>query len=262
MGGRLASATPLFLLGAARSGTTILAKILNSHPDILMTNETAVLLALAGLIKKSRQGVTAGVWYGKTYNVLWADLLRQRAKELVVDFYEQIAAAEGKESVAFWGDKHPYYCDCLEFIHELFPNAKYIFIIRDPRDVATSIAQMVSVPLAMGISSVARFLEAYDAFFQNHPELPIYMVKYEDLVADYRTTTMGVLDWLGLPMTPEVERFVQERSSRDAHTPMTDDIPRRDFRMSVGRWREVFGEEEWRLALRRLGAFLKRYGYI
>jgi hypothetical protein len=62
----LAGAEPLFLVGAARSGTTILAKILNSHPKILMTDETAVFLALSGLIEKSREGVSAGLWYGKT----------------------------------------------------------------------------------------------------------------------------------------------------------------------------------------------------
>ena len=61
----LAVAKPLFLIGAPRSGTTMLTRILNSHARILLTNETAVLLQLADIIGKSRIGRKAGMIYGK-----------------------------------------------------------------------------------------------------------------------------------------------------------------------------------------------------
>ena len=57
----LAGARPLFLIGSPRSGTTLLAKILNSHPRVLITNETAVFLQLDENIRKSRRGWGWGV---------------------------------------------------------------------------------------------------------------------------------------------------------------------------------------------------------
>lgn len=257
----ISKSAPLFVLGAARSGTTILAKILNSHPRILLTDETAVFLALSGLIANSREGVTAGLWYGKTYNSLWADLIASKSRELVLEFYERIAQAEGKENLLFWGDKHPQYCNCLDFILEIFPNARFVFLAREPRDVAVSLAEMNKLVFREGIEAVKVFFDRYHTFFAAHPELPLFMLKYEDLVNDYLKATQSVLGWLGLAMDSQVETFIRQRASLDAHGPMLAGETSKDFSRSVGRWRNVFGQEDEALARSLLGDVLTRYGY-
>lgn len=252
----------MFLVGAARSGTTILAKILNSHPKILMTDETAVFLALSGLIEKSREGVSAGLWYGKTYNVLWADFLQEKARDLVLGFYERVAREQGRQDLAFWGDKHPHYCNCLEFIYHCFPNARFIRLIRDPRDVATSIAEMNQWSLEEGIRATAIFLDEYESFFLGHRGLPVFELKYEDMVRNYTETTGKLLAWLGLGMAPEVANFISENAGPNAHTAMTEDVPIRNFATSVQRWRKVFDSTHEMLAMEIFGRYLERYGYL
>ncbi len=258
---RLEHAQPLFVLGAARSGTTILAKILNSHPRVLMTNETAVFLLLAGVVEKSRLGVRAGLWYGKTYNHLWAELIKEQSLPLVRKFYERIAKEEGKTQLAFWGDKHPHYANCLDFIYELFPQARYVFLRRDPRDVAVSIARMNNWSSAEGIRAAEGFYRRYRGFFDRHPELPVFHLRYEELVRDYAHAAGQVFHWLGLEPTPEVEQFLSLRARRDAHTSMGYADPERDFSSSVGRFRQVFSDEDHALAEEVLGPYIRQLGY-
>lgn len=261
MGERLEHAQPLFLLGAARSGTTVLAKILNSHPRVLMTDETAVFLLLAGVIEKARVGVREGLWYGKTYNQQWAELLKEQARPLVRKFYERIAKEEGKTQLAFWGDKHPHYAACLDFIHELFPQARYVFLRRDPRDVAVSIARMNNWPLAEGIRAAEEFYRLYREFFDRHPELPVFHLRYEELVRDYAHAAGEVFHWLGLETTAEVEQFLALKARRDAHTPMREEDPEQDFSRSVGRFHQVFSEEDHALAEEVLGPYVRQLRY-
>ena len=78
--------TPLFLIGVPRSGTTLLCRMLNSHPAILVTNETGVCSQLHNLILKSAQGRVAGTSFGKEYYELWSNQLDTAAPQLIRDY--------------------------------------------------------------------------------------------------------------------------------------------------------------------------------
>lgn len=258
---KVRDAKPLFLIGPPRSGSTILAKTLNTHPNLLMTDETAVFLALAALIEKSHKGVKEGLWYGKTYNHLWADLLQEKSRELIWEFYDRIAAHEGKKALQFWGDKHPHYCNCLDFIYELFPDSRFIFLVRDPRDAAVSLAKLNNWSLEKAIEGLYVFFSRYQRFFSRFSKIPMYQLRYEELVSNYQAETARVFGWLGLPWAKETEQFIAERAGRDAHTEMGDDVPWRNFSQSVGRWREVLNPSQVRLAHQLLGEFMARFSY-
>jgi hypothetical protein len=249
------------VVGPARSGTTILAKLLNSHPQILITDEAAIFLTISGIIANSRKGVGAGLWYGKTYNQEWADLLQEKAKDLAFDFYQRVAAAEKKESLSYWGDKHPHYSSILPFINSLYPEARFIMLVRDPRDVAVSLAEMNKWTLPEAILGAALFFSQYRLFFSQNPHLPRLHVRFEEMVKDYLATAARVRNWLELPVTREVEEFCQEKAFRDAHGPMTADTEKKNFAHRVGRWRSVFGPAEERLANELLAPFILEHGY-
>lgn len=117
-------------------------------------------------------------------------------------------------------------------------------------------------PLEEGIKATAVFLESYEAFFSSHSDVPVFVVKYEVMVADYTRVVSDVLAWLGLDVAPEVEQFIVKNARRDAHTAMTEDVPVRDFRNSVQRWRKVLTQAQENLAMEMFGHFLKRYGYL
>jgi hypothetical protein len=143
----------LFILGSPRSGTTFLASLLgptkfgepfesqfiikynkrlSTYGDITslarlsrlvtdIASERAVLQWDVRLSAEEIKGKLGGVF---TY----ADVVNEICLKLL--------ATKGKE---FWGDKTPHYLSNVNELVELFPNAKFIYIVRDGRDVALSL---------------------------------------------------------------------------------------------------------------------------
>ncbi len=259
---RLDGAIPLFLLGSPRSGTTLLARILNAHPAVLMTNESAVFLQLNDNIVKSRRGVRAGLLYGKTYNDLWAEHLAENARRLIESYYEKICQAEGKERLRYWGEKHPHHSDCLPFLEALYPDAKYLYIVRDPRDTACSIAEMTQVEFTRALGNWRKFTDKYEGFFQSLGADRRFCLRYEDLVANYSGLTEKILDWLGLDIAEAVSLFLANFRDVDAHAIRAVRLQRQDFqKTSVGRWKRELSEGDRQLAVEVAGDFMDRYGY-
>jgi hypothetical protein len=193
----LKDAAPLFVIGCPRSGTTLLAKILNEHPAVLMTNETAVFLFLADAIDKSRVGYAAGLLYGKEHNYLWAEHLARHSRPLIESYYARIAVKLGKRKLRYWGEKHPHHAECFDFIEKLYPAARYIYIVRDPRDSALSIMHMLGIPFAEALAKWKVISNACEQFVTTRGVTELYQLRYEDLVNDYDGISRQVFAWLG-----------------------------------------------------------------
>jgi hypothetical protein len=255
-------AIPLFPIGCPRSGTTLLARLLNAHPAVLVTNETAVFLQLHENIVKSREGSPAGLPYGKEYNAVWADHLAGRATALIEAFYERVRAMERKSQLRYWGDKHPHHSHCLPFIAELYPQARYVYLVRDPRDVACSIGRMASADHAEVLRSWRDMADQYEAFVQGLGPDRVLTLRYEDLVEDDQGTARRVFDWLALDYAPEVEAFLLGHRDIDVHTIGSAEPRQADFRVeSIGRWRRELSASDIELAADVAGAFMTKHGY-
>ena len=288
------NATPLFPLGSPRSGTTILAKILNAHPKILMTDETSVILQISENIKKSKIGRKSGVEYGRSYPTLWAEHLTSQAGSLIEDFYEKIRDFEGKEDLVYWGEKHPHHSHqgCLEFIENVFPTARYIYIVRDPRDVALSISKMRNVSFIDALNTWKKFADNYEAYFKTLDKSRYTLSLYEDLVGDYKGRTNEIMKWLSIPNTEEVESFIDNFKDVDVHAvgrkvwqndPVLLDVNmkggwaenvlqrikeavRVDKNInfgskSVNKWKQVLSSREKKYATSLARDYIEKYGY-
>ena len=126
---------PIIVFGAPRSGTTYLQELLNMHPDVFVSHETRIFAwlhdAVSVLTHEDRCLVT--------YREQFIDHLRSALPQVIRDFYRSLAA-----DAIYWGDKNPHYADwnndgCLELIADLFPNARFIDLIRDGRHVVSSL---------------------------------------------------------------------------------------------------------------------------
>ena len=262
-------AVPLFPIGAARSGTTIVARILDAHPEILMTNETTVFLQLSHIIEKSRDGIKSGVIYGKEYHELWADHLLEYAKDLIEEYYAKIAAQRNAQQLKYWGDKHPHHSSCLSFIDNLYPEARYIYILRDPRDVACSIAKMNSGSFVQALSAWKSFTIKYERFIEKLDPGRIYYLRYEELVGDYTKGCRQLLTWLGLDFPVQVEKFLTQYKNIDAHAFQSGLTQWQTLRLhhekfkdkSVGRWKRETSRQDQEEAIREVGDYLEKYGY-
>lgn len=260
----ISKAAPLFPIGCPRSGTTLLCNVLNSHPRILMTNETAVFLQLGYIIERSRAGYSAGILYGKEHHQLWAEHLEEQARGLIETYYEKIAQREKKKSLIYWGEKHPHHMDCFTLLTSLYPAARYIYIVRDPRDTACSIAAMNRTDRTEALRVWKIIIGKYEVFLNGLDSRFLLVIRYEDFVRDYEEAARKIFRWLGVDYAEEVSTFLSRYRSVDAnHLWMPEEEQRRaDFpSQSVGRWRREFTEEEKGFAEELVSDFLQKYDY-
>lgn len=254
----LPGARPLFLIGCPRSGTTFTANLLNSHPEVLMTSETAVFILADDIIKKAREGVASGINYGKQYHGLLSDMLARNYRSLIEAYYERIADEQQRQYLSYWGEKHPHMHECIDRVEAEFPGARYVYIVRDPRDSACSIADMIGVDYVSAINNWKVFADAYEAFVATLAPNRVLTLRYEDIVDDYYAAATTVFKWLELPIAAQVLDFIHAAKDIDAHTTRT----KKNFvAKSIGRWKGRLGSNDIDLTNALVGDYLDKYGY-
>ena len=124
---------PIFIIGAQRSGTSLLRRILNSHSRIACPPETKYLYPFSQILRDTKS--LAGL------DSLGYD--RQHVAAAVASFgrsfLDEYARAQGKSR---WAEKTPNYVDCLPELWELFgvTGARFVLIVRHGLDVAASLS--------------------------------------------------------------------------------------------------------------------------
>jgi len=256
----LEGAKPLFVIGVPRSGTTMLARLLNSHPEIVQTYETAAFLLLDSIVKNTKRGFEAGILYGKEYSALWSDRLARSARGIIEDFYSDVLVEEGRTRLRYWGDKHPHHNACLPFIERLYPNAHYIYLVRDPRDVACSIAEMNACEFAEAMDVWERMSRSYEAFGDAGAPKRLHLVRYEDIVMAYEETLETIFAWLDVEFSDEHRQAISELKATDFHKPQH--LATKKFSdESMGRWRSQLSGHDHEHALSKAGGYMQKYEY-
>jgi hypothetical protein len=112
---------PIFLIGAARSGTTILGELLGKHEDVAYWIEPKYIWNYANREQEN--------------DIRTADEATDNIKVYIRKKFENYVT---KHKATRFLEKTPSNCFRVEFIHEIFPNGKFLHLIRDGRDVALS----------------------------------------------------------------------------------------------------------------------------
>jgi hypothetical protein len=137
---------PFFIVGSARSGTTFLRLTLNAHPDVAVPPESRFITELhtsgdevdvEAFLQRLAAHKRFEAW-GLPISAVRTELDgTQRASyaSAISAVYRAYAKSQGKSR---WGDKTPRYVEHIPEIDRLFPDARFIHLIRDGRDVALS----------------------------------------------------------------------------------------------------------------------------
>ncbi len=184
---------PIFILGVPRSGTTLLSFILDSHPNIAIGRETLVMQSIHHFVgdwAKDRDVLVYKDWYLR-YGVS-RDQLTVYVRNFLNNFFDDYASQQGKKR---WGDKtprHTYYCN---LIYEIFPNAQFIHIVRDPRAVCYS-RKLWNDPVEGIAREWEEQNESVKLFGERVGEKQYRRITYEDLVQNPKPTIVELLSFL------------------------------------------------------------------
>jgi hypothetical protein len=214
-----------FIIGTGRSGTTMLASILNAHPQLCVPPEIQILFQYAGNGMRLHEVFEAGLHFEADAN-FFIQLIQQRCphnlqdyfdyrsffrnlkypvlslKELVGQFYAEIARSKGKTICI---EQTPWYGQRIDILNELFPSAKYIHMIRDGRDVAISFARTpwwhdnIEHNLLRWAAEVDKIKSSCALMLK--PE-QVLVVRYEDFIGQPENELKRICEFLGVPFAP------------------------------------------------------------
>jgi Flp pilus assembly protein TadD len=246
----------VFVVGFPRSGTTLMGQILAGHPDVEVMEERSCLTSAQESFTIPPDGLDRLAAYRDGELTQWRD-----------DYWKRVAEEGLKTDRKIFVDKMPFYCLFLCLIAKLFPRAKILFLIRDPRDVVLSCLRQrfVMTEQMCELASLEAAAAHYDAvmslceIYRHTLGLEICDIRQEDLVGDFETETRRICSFLDLEWRPGLEDFARNAAQRSIRTPSGPQLARGLATDRRGQWRRY--REQLAPAMPRLTRWIERFGY-
>ncbi|HEX7369087.1 MAG TPA: sulfotransferase [Rhodanobacteraceae bacterium] len=230
-----ASASPVFVVGFPRSGTTLLEQMLDAHPALQSMDERPHLDVLAHQLED----------YGLRLPDDLHKLTQADCDELRKGYLLMACEKLQRRWDARLVDKNPLNMLVLPLIHRLFPAARFILMLRHPCDVLLSnymqdFRSVVLMAVARDLTHLARgYVEAFDCWFHHAALLKpnVLTVRYEDLVADQVGTVARIgafLDLQNADAMLDAARHAREKGF--IGTPSYRQVIEPVNRKGIGRW--------------------------
>jgi hypothetical protein len=274
---------PFFILSAGRSGSTLLRAILMQHPTVSIPPESFVL---GRVVKRFQQDYSRLDWRlcarlvasefatgvdFQYWNIPLDKFIQQAEKiptdkrnlAFLVDQLYQFYASHHKPEATRWGDKSTNNILFIDAVLKVYPQARFIHLIRDGRDVVASRLARgwhtdVNLACDMWLKLVGHGL---DTPIRDH-EGSFLEVRYEELVSEAEVVVPQIADFLGLSFVPEMlqpQKIVHTLGDADRaiHEHLNEPISP----AHIGKWRQILSPADQLVVQERLGAVLISLGY-
>lgn len=257
--GPVGAATPaaghVFLLGFMRSGTTLLEAVLASHSRVAAMDEIDLLADAARNFLLDDGGL------GRL-----AQLDRKETSRWQERYWNSVKATGRSVANRILLDKMPLNSLRMPLLSRLFPEAKIIFAVRDPRDVVLSCFRRRFSPTKhtfefLDLTDCARFYASVmelAELYRERMKFDIREFRYEDMVCDFEPTVQAVCDFVGIEWADSMRDF----SSAGALNPRgasAIQVARGLYPDAAGQWRRY--REQLAPVLPLLEPWVARFGY-
>jgi len=206
---------PIFVIGAARSGTTWISDILAAHPQVARIHESWLFTQNDGVGSL----FTNAHWPPKPSglgSLLGRDELVCHVREMVTQIMSHAIQPEHR----FIVEKSPSHAFAIALICELFPGALFIHALRDGRDVCVSVraaaqSWMPAWKMSFGrsVATSARAWRDETLYVENAVKTlgsSILEIRYEDIHADPFASYRRIFDFCGIPYDDSILQHVHQ----------------------------------------------------
>ncbi len=268
--GRRLIPSPVFLVGCARSGTSIFGEALAAHPGVVYLFEVS---ALWSAVIPDRQH----------HRLERSDATREVASSI----YRSLAnEAEDAGGAAVLVEKNPKHVLRIAFLDALFPWARFVQIIRDGRDVVSSLMfrnrgeqwghleipgwrdLLERYPKDNHIRCACQWRDAVAVARREGQALGprrYLEIRYEDLVRNPKATVQRALDFSGLSPDPLVDEFlrkIQDETAGSYHARRQVRHYIENHSRRIGRYKENLTEKQAAEVVEVCGDLLRELGYV
>ena len=266
----------VFIGGCSRSGTTLLGAMLGRHPAVVTTPEShfkyRVYRALGGEIGASEIGnaleAVAEHWRFRIWELpvdsdeILQELNRPSYAALLCRLVERYAIQAGKNDAYIWVDHTPENATYATTLLEIFPEARFLHIVRDGRGVAASI-----LPLDWGPNTITRAAHwwvrsvSYGLALERMlPAERIMSVQYETLTREPVARMRAISDFLGIDYQPSMVESTGFKVPRYT-APQHELIGREPDSDRATRWKQILTRRQVELFEHETRDFLPYLGY-
>ena len=246
----------VFLIGFPRTGTTLVEVVLDGNPQVVSLEEHELLAP--GVLAFMREPVNFDA-------LARADV--SRLNELREAYWRSARSAGVDVTGKVFVDKHPLNTLKLPLIARLFPQAKILFAVRDPRDVVLSCfrrrfqmnASMYQFLTLQGAADFYALVMQFADTAKRKLNLHWHEVRYEQLIADFEPQMRGICEYIGLKWLPGMGEFAQRVQTREHATPSTAQLSQGLVTSATAQWRHY--ESQLAAVLPTLKPWMERLSY-
>jgi hypothetical protein len=230
--------SPVFIIGVHRSGTSLVRRMFNSHPDIACPPESFFMEHYARMLDDTL--VANGYeGFGHDRDDLRADLARKAS-----DLHEAYRITQGKK---LWADKTPAYTAIIDQLDRLFARkARFVMVLRHPSDIVYSNFKRgwnfngIDDPFEAAVQHVRDGIDNMLEFEARFPERCTRII-YRSLCDNPAATLMEAMDRIGLEYHPAMLAFADNNHNYGLEDPVIRG--KKTVDLSSGAWR-AFGEQQ------------------
>lgn len=232
--------SPVFIVGAPRSGTTWLWGLLTSHPDIIPLVREDFDISQPSVIDNRRITSETGAFVNyKDKHII--DVIKKK----YFDNPEKIII-----------EKTPSHIFYVDRIFSMFPKSKILYIMRDPRAVISSMLLSNFFHFADSIDdAVKKYRDCVSAITPYLNSSKLHKIRYEDLIIDTENTLSEVFDFIHLPKE-NIQTIIQENTN--VSKVKLDGVFRKGV---IDSYKKDLKMQNIRKIEKELGDVLTNYGY-